>query len=117
MWHDGLIFKVRQNGVSGQLLKLFQDYLKNRNQRVVLNGFPANYSTIESGVPQGSGLGPLLFLIYINDLEKNIKSNVIFFADDTMLFSIVKDPIISANELNHDFKHHKSVGVSMEDGI
>ena len=69
---------------------------------MVLNGFQADYSTIESGVPQGSVLGPLLFLIYINDLEKNIKSNVIFFADDTMLFSIVKDPVISANELNHD---------------
>ena len=91
MWHDGLIFKMRQNGVSGQLLKVFQDYLKNRNHRVVLNGFQADYSTIESGVPQGYVLGPLLFLIYINDLEKNIKSNVKLFADDTMLFSIVKD--------------------------
>ena len=57
---------------------------------------------MESSVPQGSGLGPLLFLIYINDLERNIKSHVKFFADNTMLFSIVKDPIVSANELNHD---------------
>ena len=85
-----------------QLLQLLQDYLSNRKQRVVLNGFSANYSAIESGVPQGSVLGPLLFLIYINDLEKNIKSNVIFFADDNMLFSIVNDYLISANELNHD---------------
>ena len=76
VWHDGLIFKMRQNGVSGRLLKLFQNYLNNRKQRVVLNGFPAGYSTIESGVPQGSVLGPLLFLIYINDLERNIKSNL-----------------------------------------
>ena len=58
VWHDGLIFKMRQNGVSGQLLKLFQDYLKNRNQHVVLNGFPADYSTIESGVPPGVCSGP-----------------------------------------------------------
>ena len=80
----------------------FQNYLNNRKQRVVLNGSFSSYSTVESGVPQGSVLGPLLFLIYINDLERNIKSNIKFFTDGTMLFSIVKDPTISANNLNHD---------------
>ena len=69
---------------------------------MVLNGTYSNYSTVESGVPQGSVLGPLLFLIYINDLESNIKSNIKFFADDTMLFSVVNDPTLSANDLNHD---------------
>ena len=102
MWHDGLSFKLEQNGVSGCLLKFFRCYLKNRKQRVVLNGSCSSYSRIESGVPQGSVLGPLLFLVYINDLECNIKSNINFYADDTMLFSIVKDPIISTNDLNHD---------------
>ena len=95
---------MRQNGISGKLLKLFQNYLSNRKQRVVLNGFSSDYSSIESGVPQGSVLGPLLFLIYINDFEKNIKLNVNFFADDAMLFSIVNNPTIYANELNHDLK-------------
>ena len=57
---------------------------------------------IESGVSQGSVLGPLLFLIYINDLEKNIKSNIKFFADDTTLFSMVNGPVISVDHLNHD---------------
>ena len=76
--------------------------LNNRKQRVVLNGSFSNYSIVESGVPQGSVLGPLLFLIYINDLETNIKSDMKFFSDDTMLFSTVKDPIISAIDLNHD---------------
>ena len=71
---------------------------------MVINGFPADYSTMESGIPQGSVLGPLSFLICINDLEKNIKSNVNIFADDAMLFSILNDPVISANELNHDLK-------------
>ena len=105
VWHDGLIFKLRQNGVTGNLLKLFESYLHNRQQRVVINGSCSPYQTIESGVPQGSVLGPLLFLIYINDLEKNIKSNIKFFADDTMLFSIVKDTVVSATELNLDLDH------------
>ena len=96
------IFKLNQNGISGSLLKLFEDYLHGRKQRVVLNGFNSDYSPIEAGVPQGSVLGPLLFLVYINDLERNIKSNVNFFADDTMLFPLVKDPVTSANDLNHD---------------
>ena len=86
---------MRQNGISGNLLKL-QNYLSNIKQRVVLYDFSSDYSSIDSGVPQGSVLGPLLFLIYINGLEKNIKSNVIFFvADDTMLFPIVNNPAIS----------------------
>ena len=57
----------------------------------MINGSSSQWGDIESGVPQGSVLGPLLFLIYINDLEMGIKSQVIFFADDTSLFSIVHD--------------------------
>ena len=91
VWHEGLIFKLEQNGISGNLLKLFQTFLSNRKQRVVKNGSYSEYSNIESGVPQGSVLGPLLFLVYINDLERNIKSNVKYFSDDTMLFSILKN--------------------------
>ena len=68
---------------------------------MVQNGSFSDYSSIESGIPQGSVLGPLLFLVYINDLERNIKSNIKLFADDTMLFSIVKNPEMSANDLNH----------------
>ena len=80
----GLIFKLRQNGVSGKLLTFLESYLSNRKQRVAMNGFYSDVAGIESGVPQGSVLGPLLFLVYINDLEKGIKSNVNFFADDNM---------------------------------
>ena len=58
------------------------------------------WNQIKAGVPQGSVLGPLLFLVYINDLEDGIKSSVKFFADDTSLFSIVRDKYVSAEELN-----------------
>ena len=102
VWHEGLIFKLEQNGISGLLLNLFKNYLCNRKQRVVLNGSVSPFCEIGSGVPQGSVLGPLLFLIYINDLEDNIISNVKFFADDTMLFSIVQNPVTSASDLNND---------------
>ena len=102
VWHEGLVFKLKQNGVSGSLLNFFKNYLSDRKQRVVLNGSCADYKDIKSGVPQGSVLGPLLFLIYINDLEVNIKSQVRFFADDTMLYSVVKNPTISANDLKAD---------------
>ena len=95
---------MKQNGVSDKLLNLLGNYLDGRKQRVALNGFVSEYAHIESGVPQGSVLGPLLFLIYINDLQVNIKSNVKFFADDAMLFSIIRDPQITASELDHDFE-------------
>ena len=104
VWHEGLILKLGQNGVSGKLLSFLESYLSNRKQRVAMNGFYSEVAGIESGVPQGSVLGPLLFLVYINDLEKDIKSNVKFFADDTMSYSVVKDPIVSASDLNHDLE-------------
>ena len=102
VWRDGLNFKLEQNGISGNLLRLLLNYLDDRKQRVVINGSYSDYSNIESGVPQGSVLGPLLFLVYINYLERNIKSNIKFFADDTMLFPKVKNPEIFANKLNLD---------------
>ena len=104
VWHEGLIFKLKQNGVDGNLLKLFTNYLSNRKQRVVLNGQTSDWAPIFSGVPQGSVLGPLLFLIYINDLEDGILSKIKFFADDTSLYSIVKNVQTSADELNTDLK-------------
>ena len=104
VWHEGLVFKLKQNGISGNLLNIFEDFLRNRKQRVVLNGQTFNWENIHAGVPQGSILGPLLFLIYINDLAENLSSNPKLFADDTSLFSVVRDLNTSAIEINDDLK-------------
>ena len=104
MWHEGLIFKLKQNGVSGKLLSFFESYLSNRKQRVALNGFYSDYAEIESGVPQGSVLGPLLFLVYINDLTENIRSQMRLFADDSSIFTSVKDVLETHQQLVEDLE-------------
>ena len=102
VWHEGLLYKLKSMGISGELIKLLENYLSNRLQRVVLNGQTSPWRPVLAGVPQGSILGPLLFLIYINDLPNRLKSNAKLFADDTSLFTIVKDKNESANIRNND---------------
>ena len=100
VWHEGLILKLSRNGISGNMLNLLKDFLKYRKQRVLLNGQNTAWKGITSGVPQGSILEPLLFLIYINDLSDDLPSNCKLFADDASLFSVVHDVAISSFELN-----------------
>ena len=102
VWHEGLLYKLKSMGISGELYSLLENYLSGRLQRVVLNGQTSTWRPILAGVPQGSILGPLLFLIYINDLPDGLKSNAKLFADDTSLFTVVKDKSDSANTLNND---------------
>ena len=90
VWHNGLLFKLKRNGISGTLLAFFRNYLLNRYQCVVLNGQESKWMSLQAGVPQGSVLGPLLFLVYINDLMDNISSDMCLFADDSSLFTCVK---------------------------
>ena len=104
MWHDGIIYHLTQNGISGNLLNLLDDFLKERKQRVVLNGQASIWKNINAGVPQGFIFGPLLFLIDINDLTEGLTTNVKLFPDDTSSFSVVHDTQTSANDLNKDFK-------------
>ena len=88
VWYDGP-FKLRRNGIYGEAMNTLEDFRSDKKQRVVLNGQCLSWADIRAGVPQGSILGPLLFLICINDLSDDIKSKCKLFADDTSLFSVV----------------------------
>ena len=92
VWHKGLLFKPQNVGISGYLLQWFSSYLSGRKQRVVIPGASSDWANIQAGVPQGSILCPLLFLLYINDIVVNIKANVRLFADDTSLYVYCRGP-------------------------
>ena len=104
VWHEGLIFKLKQFGIKGKMLNWFIDYLSNRKQRVVIEGHHSEWTYIKSGVPQGSILGPLLFLIYTNDIVDNIDSGILLFADDTCLLEPLLEGNISISKLNKDLE-------------
>ena len=84
------------------MLKWFTDYLSERKQRVINKGFKSTWESTLAGVPQGSVLGPFLFLLYINDIVKNIKTNIRLFANDTSLFVVIENEE-SVKLLNEDF--------------
>ena len=104
VWHKGLIYKLKRAGINGLLLDWLSDYLTNRKQRVVIPGGRSDWQFIRAGVPQGSILGPLLFLLYINDIVTDIQSCVRLFADDTSLYIIVDNPISAAEMINTDLE-------------
>ena len=101
VWHDGLIYKLKRCGAWGQLF-LIQSFLKDQKQRTVLNGQNSKWGDISAGVPQVSILGPLFFLVYINELVLGLKCNGKLFADDTSLFTVVEDSFTAANNMNLD---------------
>ena len=107
VWHLGIIFKLKQLGIDGILLDWFTDYLKNRKQRVVIKGKCSEWGTIEAGVPQGSVLGPLLFIVYINDLADVVNCNIKMFADDTCLYVKIDDKS-QANEKTAELNRNLS---------
>ena len=97
VWHKGLLFKLSQNSIFGNLLDLLYSFLSDRKQRVPLNGQTSEWWNVTAAVPQGSILGPLLFLICINDLSGDLCSKAKLFADDTSVFSVTCDIRTSAN--------------------
>ena len=100
VWHVGLLFKLKHRGLSGKYYGLINSFLRNRHQRVVLNVQSSKWSPIKAGVPQGPILGPLFLLVYINNLPNGLLSNPKLFADDTSIFSVVKDHLNSSNKLS-----------------
>ena len=87
--HQRLLSKLLAHGISGNIHNWLADWLSERKQRVVLNGVTSNWIDVKSGVPQGSVLGPMLFLIYVNDIDDGLTCKVSKFADDTKIASKV----------------------------
>ena len=87
--HARLIEKIKALGIDGKVLQWIKAWLTGRMQRVVLDGEQSSWQDVLSGVPQGSVLGPILFIIFINDLEAGIKSRILKFADDAKLIGKV----------------------------
>ena len=89
--HEKLLLKLHHCGVRGQVLRWVKAFLSNRSQTVVLESEKSSQVTVTSGVPQGSVLGPILFLVFINDFPEHIKSKVRLFADDTAVYLAISN--------------------------
>jgi hypothetical protein len=90
--HEKLIYKLHSYGIHGSALFWIKSFLNNRTQKVILEGEESESAGVTSGVPQGSVLGPILFLAYINDLPEGVRSKVRLFADDTVVYLAITDP-------------------------
>ena len=102
VWHNGLLAKLHQIGVEGTLLNLLKDYLINKKLCVIVEGVKSAPKDIKAGVPQGSRLGPLMFIIFINDIVNDIESEILIFANDATLLASGNDPTETAEILNRD---------------
>ena len=89
--HQRLILKLKSHGMGNSIINWIEQWLTDRRQRVVVDGEVSSWKSVLSGVPQGSVLGPILFLVYINDLEEGVTGNILKFADDTKLFTKTKE--------------------------
>jgi retron-type reverse transcriptase len=101
--HNILLSKMRSNGISGNELLWFESYLTNREQQCVANGILSSVGKVRCGVPQGSILGPLLFLLYINDLPQCLqKTTPGLYADDTEIYASSHNVNDLINNINYD---------------
>ena len=91
-WHANLLHKLKSYGISGQIFGLISSFLSNRKLQVILDGKSSREYPVNAGVPQGSILGPTLYLLYINDLPDDVICNIAIYADDTTLYSKCDQP-------------------------
>ena len=94
MPHQRLLLKLKARGIGSGMINWIEKWLIDRRQRVVVDGEVSNWKSVLNGVPQGSIFGPILFLIYINDLDYDITSKVLKFADDTNVFRTIKSDAV-----------------------
>jgi len=104
VWHKGLLSKLFALGIRGQMFSWLQNYLTDRTQAVVIKGSTSSYLPVRTGVPQGSILGPLLFLVYINDIVDNIESIIKLFADDTSMYLSLENTQMRTDIFNSDLE-------------
>ena len=108
VWHKGLLSKLKSIGIKGNLYNWICSYLSSRKQKVIIKGGESNLLEINAGVPQGSILGPLFFLIFINDIVLEIGCSIKLFADDTSIYVVIENPNQAAETLNINLqKVHK----------
>ena len=89
VWHAGLLHKLKSCGISGQIFGLISSFLSNKHLGVFLDGKSSQEYPVNAGVPQGSILGPILFLLYINDFPDDVICNIVIYADDNSLWSLL----------------------------
>ena len=102
VWHSALIEKLRSVNIKGDCLKLLQSYLNGRTARTVVDGQHSSELPVEAGVPQGSRLGPILFILFINDIISDLESEPMIFADDTTLIASASSVEETSSILNRD---------------
>ena len=104
VWHTGLLLKLKAYGVDGKLFKWFESYISSRKQCVFINNSKSPLVNTNAGVPQASVLGPLLFLLYVNDIADNLLSLTRLFADDTSLSYSSQSPYTIEDVINSDLE-------------